>query len=274
MIIYKAQNKITNKVYIGKTLFTLEQRKNQHITHSLRKPTGKFHKALKSYGADNFEWSVVDTAKNAVELNTKEINYIKEYNSIKNGYNMIEGGTGGYNEYAVKANREKRKGKTWNDIYSSDGLEKMKVSVNKFKIAGIEYIKSLPKKKRIENAKLANKARTESGYKHSDETKKKIAISQFGITNEQRYGKEGAEKLNNYISQKTKEAMKKLDWDDIMKKALDGRKKYWNNKHESDRNKIMELTAKGFKVKEIIAELNISTPTYYARLEEIKKMVK
>jgi predicted transcriptional regulator len=66
--------------------------------------------------------------------------------------------------------------------------------------------------------------------------------------------------------------MVKLDKDELIRKALIGRKKYWDNKHQSDRDLILQLKSKGYSVKKIQSELDISTPTYYKRLNELKKL--
>jgi hypothetical protein len=140
----------------------------------------------------------------------------------------------------------------------------------KFGEIGSSYTRSLSKEKLSEIGKYRNRIRTEMGYTHSDETKKKISEAQKGITFEDRYGVDGAEVQRQIISQKTKEAMKKVDWDSLMEKALKGRKVYWDNKHSTDKDRILELKVKGYKIKHICAELDISTPTYYKRVRELE----
>jgi group I intron endonuclease len=271
MIIYICKNKLNDKVYVGQTIKTLENRKLSHFNaHQTGK--SKFYRALKSYGFDNFEWSILDTAKTTDELNQKEIYYIREYNSINEGYNMVEGGTGGYNEFAVKANRAKRKGKTWEDIYTEDGLKKMETARANLGDIGRNYFNSLAADQRIIYAKLGNKARTMKGYRHSDITKQKIGDAKRGVTNEARYGTDGAKELSNKISEATKSAMKTLDWDILMEKALEGRKKYWNNRHQEQRDRILELLKLGYTAKYIMNDINVSSPTYYKRLKEITDM--
>jgi group I intron endonuclease len=273
MIIYKVENKISGKVYIGQTIHTLETRKNTHLK-MVEVGKSKFYKALKSYGVDNFDWVVIDTATTKDELNQKEIHYIREYNSIENGYNMVDGGTGGYNKYAVIANKLKRKGKTFEEIYSTtEIITKIKSNLSN---RMVEHNKTygfdkIDKEKQREIARKGAYKLVEMGYTHSEETKKKISEAQKGITFEDRYGVDGAEIQKQIISQKTKEAMKKVDWDSLMEKALKGRKVYWDAKHSTDKDKILELKNKGYKVKHICAELDISTPTYYKRLKELEK---
>jgi group I intron endonuclease len=95
MIIYKATNKVNGKVYIGKTKYTLDHRKSEHIRKA---KNGKllFHKALRKYGEVNFDWNVIYQCDNFEELNKAEIKFITEYNSNEVGYNLTTGGDGGY----------------------------------------------------------------------------------------------------------------------------------------------------------------------------------
>jgi group I intron endonuclease len=95
MIIYKATNIINGKVYIGKTKYTLENRKSEHFKKA-KNPKLLFHKALKKYGSDKFDWEVVFECNDELELNNAEIKFISEYNSIECGYNLTTGGEGGY----------------------------------------------------------------------------------------------------------------------------------------------------------------------------------
>jgi group I intron endonuclease len=270
MIIYKVKNKISGKVYIGQTIHTLETRKNTHLK-MVEVGKSKFYKALKSYGVDNFDWVVIDTATTKDELNQKEKQYIQEYNSIEEGYNMVEGGTGGYNKYAVIANKKKL-GKKLKDIVSPEMYEQSIAGRKRgFKNGLSNYtFDKIDKEKQREIARKGAYKLVEMGYTHSEETKKKISEAQKGITFEDRYGVDGAEVQRQIISQKTKEAMKKVDWDSLMEKALKGRKVYWDNKHSTDKDKILELKAKGYKIKHICAELDISTPTYYKRVRELE----
>jgi group I intron endonuclease len=266
VIIYKVANKISGNIYIGQTVKSLQERKRQHIKKS-QNPKSKFHKAIKSYGVDNFNWEVIDTANSKDELNKKEIRYITEYNSIENGYNMISGGTGGYNKFAVNVNRKKRRGKTYEEIYNSlDTINKLKkLHKETYRKAKLDRwnFKNLSKDDRISMAKLGNQTRTMNGYKHSEETIEKIRQSQIG--------KVISEETKNLISNRTKEAMKSVDRDLLGKKSVEARKKYWDNKHQQDRQMILKLKANGYSVKRICAELNISTPTYYKRYTELKE---
>lgn len=92
MIIYKATNLVNGKVYIGQTIRSLEYRKRRHLQDAKRGDSTHFHQALRKYGEHNFVFEVIDEAFNKTELNKLENYYIQQFNSIKTGYNMVDGG--------------------------------------------------------------------------------------------------------------------------------------------------------------------------------------
>ena len=96
MIIYQATNKINGKYYIGKTIRTLKERKWRHYYDTFKKESQcYFHRAIRKYGKENFEWKVICKCNNEKELNETEIYYIKKLNSSEeNGYNLTQGGDG------------------------------------------------------------------------------------------------------------------------------------------------------------------------------------
>lgn len=99
-IIYKATNKVNLKSYVGKTEFSLETRRAAHEVSAFEKNKNFiFSHALRKYGKDNFEWSILEECNNET-LNEKEIFYIGELRtyigfSDCQGYNMTIGGDGG-----------------------------------------------------------------------------------------------------------------------------------------------------------------------------------
>lgn len=94
--IYKYENKINHKVYIGQTI-NLKYRQRSHKTRS-KYMNSKFYYAIRKYGWDNFSFSVIDmiessnTATVIETLDSLEIKYISIYDSYKNGYNSTIGG--------------------------------------------------------------------------------------------------------------------------------------------------------------------------------------
>lgn len=99
--IYKVTSKTTNKVYIGQTIRTLEERKNEHLKRAKAKSANKenkydFYKALLELGTNDFIWEVIEECPNE-KLNEREIYQIAYYNSYLDktkGYNMTPGGQG------------------------------------------------------------------------------------------------------------------------------------------------------------------------------------
>lgn len=95
MIIYKITNKINNKIYIGQTIRTLEERVKEHK----RKKNCSLYKAFNKYGIENFDFEIIEKCNSTEEMNEKEIYWIKYYDCLMpKGYNLCEGGgqTNGY----------------------------------------------------------------------------------------------------------------------------------------------------------------------------------
>lgn len=127
-VIYKIENLVNGKVYIGQTIRTFEERKKQHIAELKGgyKRNVKLQNAWNKYGEKNFKFSIIDYFPISI-LDDKEIYYIEKFNSFNNGYNMTTGGNQVmHNQKHTKSARKKisHKLKTkWND---KRFIEKMK----------------------------------------------------------------------------------------------------------------------------------------------------
>ena len=95
-IIYKAKNKIDGKVYIGQTVNSLERRRSHHFSDARMGSDLYFHRAIRKYGQENFEWTIIDEHENENVLNQLERLHISRYESNDSlwGYNLTEGGEG------------------------------------------------------------------------------------------------------------------------------------------------------------------------------------
>ena len=93
--IYKITNKINEKIYIGKTLDTIEKRWNQHCSDYKRERCEKrpLYNAMNKYGIENFEISLVEECDKNI-LSERETYWIEYYGSFKYGYNATIGGDG------------------------------------------------------------------------------------------------------------------------------------------------------------------------------------
>jgi len=91
MIVYKITNRITGAQYIGQTVKTIKKR---WIHHCTPKSTCRYlASAIKKYGSDNFEVTVLTRCNSLEEMNHREQYYIKLFNTLApNGYNLTTGG--------------------------------------------------------------------------------------------------------------------------------------------------------------------------------------
>lgn len=100
--IYKITNNINQKVYIGKTERTIEERFKEHCQDYKRERCEKrpLYAAMKKYGVEHFHVELIEETDNPEE---REQYWIKFYNSYGSaGYNATIGGEGtkyiNYNE--------------------------------------------------------------------------------------------------------------------------------------------------------------------------------
>lgn len=95
--IYKIENKVNGKVYIGQTVKTSDQRFLEHIDNALSGKKYLLSRAIRKYGASSFSVETVLDNLTQEEANFYERYFIKKYQSNVrgNGYNMTEGGEGG-----------------------------------------------------------------------------------------------------------------------------------------------------------------------------------
>ena len=87
--IYKIENLINHKIYIGQTN-NPQRRFSEHRAKGYEINTHKvLYYAFDKYGIDNFSFEIIEETENS---NEREKYWIKFYDSFENGYNMTEGG--------------------------------------------------------------------------------------------------------------------------------------------------------------------------------------
>lgn len=85
---------VNGKQYVGQTSRTLEQRWREHCSSG--SGCTYLHNAIVKYGKENFKVEQIDIALDQEELDYKEQQYIRCYNTlVPNGYNLETGGNGG-----------------------------------------------------------------------------------------------------------------------------------------------------------------------------------
>ena len=94
-IIYKIENKINGKAYIGQTKNPLSKRVLSHVKGRKGRQRSLIGKAFDKYGLQSFEISVIDQADDSKILSEKECYWIRFLDTKKpNGYNLTDGGDG------------------------------------------------------------------------------------------------------------------------------------------------------------------------------------
>lgn len=187
-IIYKATNKINGKSYIGQA-FNFIQRRVLHKHLSLKKNSSfYFHRAIRKYGWDNFEWKILERCDRD-DLNLSEQWYIRKFDTFNNnfGYNMTTGGEGQKDfKHSEKIKREysrTRKGKN-NPMFD----------VHRFGKENPMYGKKHSAKTK---EKIGQKAKNRKNPSLSERNK-----NNTGKTYEQIYGKERAIEIKKKRSRK------------------------------------------------------------------------
>lgn len=91
--IYQIENDINNKIYIGKTEFSLEKRFSEHCRDALcdTKSHRPLYAAIRKYGKEHFHISLLEETDFPEE---RERYWIEKLGSFKYGYNATTGGDG------------------------------------------------------------------------------------------------------------------------------------------------------------------------------------
>ena len=98
--IYKIENLINHKVYIGQSIH-IEKRWQEHCQAS---STSLISKDIQLFGKENFSFQILEECSQQ-ELDQKEQFYIQKYNCIfPKGYNKTSGGQSGNNQNYPKYN--------------------------------------------------------------------------------------------------------------------------------------------------------------------------
>ena len=93
--IYKITNDINNKVYIGKTNLTIQERFKQHCKDAKKRVFEKrpLYKAMNKYGIEHFHIEELENCS-TTQASEKEQYWIGYYKGYEQGYNATKGGDG------------------------------------------------------------------------------------------------------------------------------------------------------------------------------------
>lgn len=152
--IYKIENTVNHKVYIGKSV-NIIRRLKQHTTQITNE---HLYNSISKYGIDKFSFEVI---KETYDLDYWEIFLIQIYHATDDryGYNVAPGGEGGQGNWIFLSEDKKR--------VIKDKLSK----ANKNKIISEEQRKLI-------SSKLKGRPSKRKGTKSSKETRLKLSLSQ------------------------------------------------------------------------------------------------
>jgi group I intron endonuclease len=215
MIIYKLTNKINGLSYIGQTIKNLNQRISQHLIPK----KNYISNAIKKYGIESFDISIIDQAENQDILNEKEEYWISYYNTVcPHGYNLTYGGN-----QSIRSERTRRKMSE-----SKQGKPRLRESVRK----------------------MVETRKQNGTYRPSEETCNKRRKNWLGEKNPSK---------NPEVIKKIIETRRKNGWlknpeetHKRMSKALKGKSSGFKGKHHSEdsKQKMKNYRAKNRKLLE------------------------
>ena len=89
--IYKIVNDINDKIYVGKTEFSLQHRFGEHCRDAFKRRSENrpLYRAMRKYGVEHFSIELIEETDRPEE---REMHWIKALNSYKDGYNATLGG--------------------------------------------------------------------------------------------------------------------------------------------------------------------------------------
>jgi group I intron endonuclease len=180
--IYRATNIITGKQYVGFTSRTIEQRVTQHKYLALNQNSQtKFHKSIREFGWDNYVFEIIYQSKENVPsdesytLTVMEDYFIRENNTIVDGYNQAQGGAG----FPVMRGEEHPFfGKSHEEIFGKERSDEIKEKLRKNQTGPNNVVYRPEVRKKFDG--LANPAADQTIYKWENlKTKEKVFATRY-----------------------------------------------------------------------------------------------
>ena len=176
--IYVIRNSVNDLVYIGSTTKALSERMAKHRSTYKREVVQNFpiYKAFKEIGVDKFYIELLEehSCENIEQLHRKEGQYIREYNSLQNGYNQILAGRTKHELYIDTREKILERAKEYRDSNvakfvekgkqyradNKDAISERKKKMTTCEICGSEHLLDIKKRhertKKHQNALLKN----------------------------------------------------------------------------------------------------------------------
>ena len=157
---------VTAKAYIGWAV----NPKRRWIEHCAAKDNKPFYNAIRKYGKECFDSQIIFRTISIKEVQQKEIEFIKQFNTqVPNGYNIASGGGGGASGCKHTEEWKQNKSKSFQGNKYAQGGKGSKGKHWKF---------SEETKEKMRKSHIGKKPNL--GHKHTKESKSKIRKSMRG----------------------------------------------------------------------------------------------
>ena len=174
--VYLITNRVNGKRYVGITCRGYLERFKEHVHESLSGSTCILHNAIRKYGVANFDVMMLESNISDSDIENKEQEYIKLYNTFYTsgiGYNMTEGGGGmcGYKHTEEVKHRISR------SLMGHECSESRNLKI-KESMTGREYKDEW--RKALSESRLGRFTGEDNpffGKHHSDDTKSKVSAA-------------------------------------------------------------------------------------------------
>ncbi len=288
--IYRATNIQNEKNYIGQTVASrwgedkspIEDRWKEEVQEAYGKQRrGEdlryIERAIVKYGPENFELKEQDIAHSQEDLDNKETDWIKEYDSMNpdKGYNMKEGGRGGLLSEEAKENLSKIGSEKWQEDLK---YREKQTKERRERAKNPEFIEKMTKinRERAKDPKWREKMSKVTTEKYQKDPKYKEKQTQE--RRERAKNPEWIEKMtkiNREITQRPeyKEKMSKViseKWDkdpEYRQKQIESHDKY--KKKIEDKREFLNDIKNEVQKKELLEKYEMSGKTMNRRIEEM-----
>jgi group I intron endonuclease len=177
-VIYKVTNLVNDKRYIGKSV-DFKNRLYNHLSNARKNSGYALHNAIRKYGLENFNWTIIDEAYSEDELNDKEIFWIDYYKSFRDfglGYNLTLGGDGGKLSEETKRKIGIANGGENSSWFGKNHSEETKKKIGMGQI-GKKYSEEAKRRISESRKKYVGENHPMYGRTHSEESKTKMKES-------------------------------------------------------------------------------------------------
>ena len=182
MIVYKITNQVNGKIYIGQTIRTLKERRQQHIRDAFTcNSQCAIHYAMRKYGEGSFIFETLCSCVSKADMDQKEMEMIRKLNSKRPaGYNLTDGGEGCLGLRHTKESKAKLSAANKGRKMTAAEIERRKKShahtkmteEHKARLIAISRARRITEEHKIKLSRM--------GTKHTPETRAKMSASRKG----------------------------------------------------------------------------------------------